>query len=364
MNPKTKNIIDIISRHTTMATPPSSTASQLRWQTMKPCFLVTMIVLSLLQSVNSWTFDRSVALPAKNTVSTLTFDSVNKSPRIDRRSMLLISGVAVGGSICMAPNKAEAADNTLKDISQRLEDDILLQPPVSAGSRSGSDNTFFPDFLEGTWDVTQTLTAVKTPLGLSYIGGPNGLESIAEKSLAESQKYIGEPVKLRLSFVKTRLGVAEDRVFNAASRLNGFAGKTVVASVDYADLGASNRAAVIAAGGTATDPLQTVVVRFKGPAAQKIFVTSHGSQVLSENAWAGYEGQRSIFALTNESTAPPIFTDSESIYRFERTDDRHVSGKLRLAGYLNAQSDKLYFDARNRAVSIQDYTLEMVKVLD
>jgi hypothetical protein len=327
---------------------------------MKPCFLVTMVVLSLLQSVNSWTFDQSIPLPAKNTVST-SFNA-NESPRIDRRSLLLISGVTVCGSICMAPKKAQAADKTLKDISQRLQDDILFQPPVSAGSRSGAENTFFPDFLEGTWDVTQTLTAVKTPLGLSYIGGPNGLESIAEKSLAESQKYIGEPVKLRLSFVKTRLGVAEDRVFNAASRLNAFAGKTVVAAVDYADLGASNRAAVIAAGGKATDPLQTVVVRFKGPAAQKIFVTSHESQALSENAWVGYEGQRSIFALTNESTAPPIFTDSESIYRFERTDDRHVSGNLRLAGYLNAQSDKLYFDARNRAVSLQDYTLEMEKV--
>jgi hypothetical protein len=260
------------------------------------------------------------------------------------------------------PNKAVAAGNTIRDSSQRLQDDILVQPPVLAGSRSGSDNTYFPDFLEGTWDVTQTLTAVKTPLGLSYIGGPNGLESIAEKSLAESQKFIGEPVKLRLSFVKTPFGVAEDRVFNTASRLNAFAGKTVVATVNYADVGASNRAAIVAAGGKATDPLQTVFVRFKGPAAQKIFVTSHGSQTLSENTWVGYEGQRSIFALTNESTAPPIFTDSESIYRFERIDDRHLSARLRIAGYLNAQSDKLYFDARNRAVSLQDYTLEMQKI--
>jgi hypothetical protein len=322
---------------------------------MNPCFLIAMIIVSLLHSVNSWTFDQSVPLPAKNTVS--TFDNI-----FNRRSLLQISGVAVCGSIFVAPNRAEAAGNAIKDISQRLQDDVLVQPPVSAGSRSGSENTFFPDFLEGTWDVTQTLTAVKTPLGLSYIGGPNGLESIAEKSLAEAEKQIGEPVKLRLSFVKTAFGVAEDRVFNAASRLNAFAGKTVVAAVDYADLGASNRAAMVAAGGKATDPLQTVVVRFKGPAAQKIFVTSHGSQTLSENAWVGYEGQRSIFALTNESTFPPVFTDSESIYRFERTDDRHVSGKLRIAGYLNAQSDKLYFDARNRAVSLQDYTLEMEKI--
>jgi hypothetical protein len=266
----------------------------------------------------------------------------------------------------MAPNKAEAAGNTIKDISQRLQDDILVQAPNSSGSsRSGSDNIYFPDYLEGTWDVTQTLTSVKTPLGLSYIGGPMGLVEIAEKSLAESETQIGAPVKLRLSWVKTPFGVAEDRASNAANRLNAYAGKTVVAGVDYADLGASNRAAIMAAGGKATDPLQTVVIRFKGPAAQKLFVTSHGSQTLSENAWIGYEGQQSIFVLTNKSTFPPVITNSESIYRFERTDgtdDRHVSGKLRIAGYLDVQADKLYFDARNRAVSIQDYTLDMVKV--
>lgn len=329
---------------------------------MKPRFLVVMIILSLLQSISSWSFDLSVKpLPsAKNTVSTL--DNEHKSPRIDRRALLQISGVAVCGSILMGSNKAEAAGNTSKDISQRLQDDILFQAPVTGGSRSGSENTFYPDFLEGTWDVTQTLTAVKTPLGLSYIGGPMGLESIAEKSLAESQEQIGVPVKLQLKFVKTVKGVAEDRVFNAASRLNAFAGKTVVTAVDYADLGASNRAAILAAGGKATDPLQTVVIRFKGPAAQKLFVTSHASQTLSENAWVGYEGQQSIFVLTNESTFPPVFTDSESIYRFERTNDRHLSGKLRIAGYLNVQADKLYFDARKRAVSLQDYTLDMVKI--
>jgi hypothetical protein len=337
---------------------------------MKECFLVAIIAISLLQSVNCWTFDPSIkSLPsAKNTVSTAFENNVNHSPRIlNRRSLLQKAGAAaVCGSMVLDPDKADAIGNAaMKDISQRLRDDIIYQAPNSSGSSrsAGSDNIYFPDYMEGTWDVTQTLTTVKTPLGLSYIGGPMGLTEIAEKSLAESVTQINVPVKLRLSFVKTPFGVAEDRAANAANRLNAFAGKTVVAGVDYADLGASNRAAMLAAGGKATDPLQTVVIRFKGPAAQKLFVTSHGSQTLSENAWIGYEGQQSIFVLTNKSTFPPVFTDSESIYRFERTgtDDR-ITGNLRIAGYLNVQSDKLYFDARNRAVSIQDYTLDMVKV--
>jgi hypothetical protein len=112
-------------------------------------------------------------------------------------------------------------------------------------------------------------------------------------------------------------------------------------------------------GGTEQDPLQTTVVRFKGLAAQKTFCIFHGAESLSETQWAGYELDRSIFALTNQSTAPPLTTDSELVCFFEKLNDDHVQGKLRIAGYLNAQSDKLFFEARNRAVSLQDYTLDM-----
>jgi hypothetical protein len=72
------------------------------------------------------------------------------------------------------------------------------------------------------------------------------------------------------------------------------------------------------------------------------------------------ESQRSIFALTNENPAPPIFTDSEVLYEFRRVESQPdtVRGRLRIASYLNPL-DPLYFDARDRAVSVQDYTLEM-----
>ena len=68
---------------------------------------------------------------------------------------------------------------------------------------------------------------------------------------------------------------------------------------------------------------------------------------------------RSIFALTNTNTAPPITTDVEYIWKFDKIDDNALKAKLRIAEYLNAQSDVLYFDARQRAVSLQDYTLDL-----
>mmetsp|Transcript_26836 Transcript_26836/g.62728 ORF Transcript_26836/g.62728 Transcript_26836/m.62728 type:complete len:333 (+) Transcript_26836:208-1206(+) len=255
------------------------------------------------------------------------------------------------------------AAETKKSISNRLNDEILFLPPPSLASEfNGIDNTYFPSYLNGEWEVTQTLVDMRAPLGMKYIGGPNGSLEIADKTMKEARSKVGLPVKLKLRYVSTKWGVAEDRLFNSEERLNAFAQKSVVASVQYADVGGSNRKSVLALGGTNGDPLQTTLVYFKGPAAQKSFVTSHGGEQFTDTPWAGYEVQRSIFALTNQNTAPPITTDSEYIWSFEQIDENHVQGKLRIAGYLNAQADTLYFDARNRAVSLQDYTLDMRKI--
>ena len=106
------------------------------------------------------------------------------------------------------------------------------------------------------------------------------------------------------------------------------------------------------------------MVRFKGPAAQKTFLLGHGEeQDQDSNKFAVYETLRSIFALTNQNTAPPVTTDSESIWVFEKIDDNTIRAKLRIASYLNAQSDALYFDAKNRAVSFADYDLTMKKAV-
>ncbi|KAL7522872.1 hypothetical protein ACHAWX_007590 [Stephanocyclus meneghinianus] len=254
---------------------------------------------------------------------------------------------------------ADAATPT-PSISNRFESDILNAPSITAGTRyTGHENLYFPDWLEGEWDAVQTLVLTKTPLGLEYIGGPQGSIDVARASMSEQTKRLNEPVNLKLKFVKTKFGVAEDRRFNLRSRLDSFAGRSVVASVEYADVRESNRASILAAGGSELDPLMTTVVYFKGPAAQKTFVISHGQEWDGGDSYFGCEVDRSIFALTNANTAPPVTSDTEILYSLKRCDDGKVEGKLRLAGYLNPQSDKLYFDAKNRAVSLNDYTLQL-----
>jgi hypothetical protein len=284
------------------------------------------------------------------------------NPVLDRRSF----SAAAATTVLSWPSQEASAATGVNNLVSRFENDMLKQPPVSMGSElNGVDNMHFPSCMQGTWQVTQTLVSVSTPLGLAFAGGPNGLESIAERTIEDSKIRLNIPVQLQLRCVPTKWGVAEDRLFNTRQRLDAFAGRSVVASVGYANVGGSNRASVLAMGGTEDDPLQTTLVRFKGPVAQKTFVTGHSTSTTmnSDNSWTGYEMQRSIFALTNQNTAPPITTDEELLWSFKLLDGDHVQGRFRIAGYLNP-TDKLYFDARNRAVSLQDYTLDMNRIGD
>mmetsp|Transcript_8549 Transcript_8549/g.17836 ORF Transcript_8549/g.17836 Transcript_8549/m.17836 type:complete len:340 (+) Transcript_8549:45-1064(+) len=289
---------------------------------------------------------------------------VNKFARSRRTFVSRACGSFGAASLWAFSSPMAHAAQTKKGISNRLNEVIISLPPPSLSSElNGVDNMYFPSYLSGEWKVTQTLVDMQAPLGMKYIGGPNGSLEIAEKTMKEAQSKLDIPVNFKLRYVDTMWGVAEDRLYNNQERLNAFAQKSVVASVEYADVGGSNRKSVIVRGGTKEDPLQTTIVYFKGPFAQKNFITSHGAEKESETTWTGYEVQRSIFALTNQNTSPPITTDSEYIWSFELLDENHVRGSLRIAGYLNAQSDTLYFDARNRAVSIQDYVLDMRKSL-
>ena len=287
----------------------------------------------------------------------------NDNNAMSRRHFAVhVPASVVATAILSTPPAYATATTSSSSYANRFESDILQFPPITAGvpsRESGHENLYFPAWMEGEWNAKQTLISTKAPLGLKFIGGPQADVNIAKKTMDEQEKRINEEVNLKLRFINTKFGVVEDRAFNLKSRLNAFAGKEVVANVEYADVKDCNRASVLAAGGKETDPLSTTLVYFKGPAAQKTFLISHGEDPLDNDTWFGYETLRSIFALTNQSTAPPVTTDQEAIYSFTRVDNDRIEGRLRLAGYLNPQADTLYFDAKQRAVSLTDYTLSL-----
>lgn len=178
---------------------------------------------------------------------------------IDRRSAVSrVIGTTVGGISFLAsagnPQPAYAASS----IEDRLTTSLLTLPPTSRTSElNGIDNLYYPSWLAGEWAATQTLIDTSNPLGLKFVGGPNGSESIATESVKEQRKQLNVPVELRLRYLNTKFGVAEDRLFNSKQRLDAFAGRSVVSSVEYADVGGSNRNSVLSMGGDNDTPLQT-----------------------------------------------------------------------------------------------------------
>ena len=159
-------------------------------------------------------------------------------------------------------NAATATSPTQSYILERMNVDTLtkIEPTRTSNTelkKNGIDNLYYPSWLDGTWDTTQTLIKTSTPLGLKYVGGPNGSISIAKESLAEQEKQLNIPYAFQLKFKNTKFGVSEDRLFNTKQRLNAFAGRNVVSSVEYNDVGVCNRASILAMGGSENDPLQT-----------------------------------------------------------------------------------------------------------
>ena len=99
---------------------------------------------------------------------------------VNRRNFLSSSASVIGVSAWSYLSPVANAAQTKKNISNRLNEEILFLPPPSLASEfNGVDNMYFPSYLSGEWEVTQTLVDLRAPLGMKYIGGPNGSLEIA-----------------------------------------------------------------------------------------------------------------------------------------------------------------------------------------
>ena len=73
------------------------------------------------------------------------------------------AAVLLGGTT-VSPQHANAVN--ISPISSRLDSDLLTSPPITAGTKyTGHENLYFPSWMEGEWDATQTLLSTKAPIG-------------------------------------------------------------------------------------------------------------------------------------------------------------------------------------------------------
>ncbi|CAJ1438586.1 unnamed protein product, partial [Effrenium voratum] len=127
----------------------------------------------------------------------------------------------------------------------------------------GPDDLYYPRWMEGRWRVEQTLEGYAAPMGKQFLA--NGRGEVADKVLAEQQSQLGQAVSFELRYIRTqRNNIVEDRAFNTRAKLNAFAGREVVKSVEYVEVPDNTRESALQAGNSEADPLRTVVANFKG----------------------------------------------------------------------------------------------------
>mmetsp|Transcript_4505 Transcript_4505/g.10606 ORF Transcript_4505/g.10606 Transcript_4505/m.10606 type:complete len:312 (-) Transcript_4505:182-1117(-) len=288
------------------------------------------------------------------------------------RRACLASGIGLAGGVCSGASPVAAAPKL--SISSRFETDDLPAPPVKQRSElnlftssSGLyDDLFFPSWMGGTWAVTLTLRSFSTPQGTRFLSGPQGNRpDVAAKTVADQQSRIGKavgPYDLRWVTVNRPDGqvfVVEDRAFNTKARLDAFAGRDVVKRVEYVEIGGANRI------GYGDAPLPTTLVRYKGGrAVQKTFSNNRASELdPATGLWTGFEFTRTLFAIA-DSDLPPVVTDTQVVTQLRQgPTPRSVTGRIRIADYLTPQ-DQLYFEARQRAVSVSDWEVSLTRIGD
>lgn len=262
-----------------------------------------------------------------------------------RRAVLLAPPVALFSAA--NPSVAASPPVGYDELFSRLDTSALKSPTFTP---SGSAIPLLPNWLDGQWDATQTLTRFTTPLGVQFIGAPGRPLSEAEASAQQTRKELGKPVKLQLRWVgQPSGGVVEDRAFNAKSRFDAFAGRDVVKEAAQCDVDPGQMACTL--------------VDFKGPVQQKLLVNAlrvgqNGDSLVVSELVRGIFARKLIPGDTR--SFPPITTDSETIIELTRVNDSTIKGRLRLASYLQPY-DPLYFEANKRAVSLSDYSLELRK---
>jgi len=255
----------------------------------------------------------------------------------------------VGLSLLLPLSALAAGDS----IVERLTDREVGQLNADLSS---NEDIAYPDWMLGNWQVTAQLTAFSVPQGSKFLGGRS--QEINEKSSAEAAEQIGKEVSYQLRFARLSPGgaVREARLFNTQQRIDGYAGRPVVRGVEYVPLDRGGK----------TKDLNTLTY-FKGGLVGKTFSTRRRWEAAGEKVFRMDETTRQLYgrrcnqAVESKVCPPPITTDQETLAEYTLDKAGGINAKVRLLGFLNP-NDRLYFSARQKAVTVSDYSLQMTLI--
>ncbi|CAK0811710.1 unnamed protein product [Prorocentrum cordatum] len=219
------------------------------------------------------------------------------------------------------------------------------------------EDLFYPPWMEGTWHVTAKLTNYSAPLGLKYVVNGGSDTRMAKQALDDQRRRVGVPVEYDLRyFQRRRGGVVEDRLFNLRAREDAYAGKPVTKRVEYTDIPGSKREESLRRGDGPDDPLMAALLYSK-LGVQKIIVVRFQSEDEGSSLW---RGSQSVRTLLGQGRLNPLAVDEEVLTEYRLLPGGGVAGRVRLLGFLNP-NDPLFFEAGNKAVTLADYQLDLVR---
>ncbi len=216
------------------------------------------------------------------------------------------------------------------------------KPPVSAAS----GDLIYPDWMEGTWNVTSTLVDLAAPLAPELV--TPGFES--------NRQYLNQPVSFTVRFVKssstnqtgiilplqTKTQVIADRAFNGLNIGRAYLGDRAIQSVKV-DPNSPNRQ----------------ITLLRGDRQLISIVTARGSEKPNSDQFVATEVSQQIFG-----GKPQLYfntVETTTAYTFIQSKIPQIEADQITAVYLSPQ-DPDYFKAIDKPVALYRYRLQLLPI--
>ena len=236
---------------------------------------------------------------------------------------------------------------------------VIFNPGLSRAFSNREKQLFYPDWLEGTWDVTAEFAGFSAPLGNRFISP--AVPGLRKCSILRIADVGASPVRYRARYVRSAAegGVVADRVFNAASAVGAFLGRPgAVQRVQYDPAANPTRYSVVyTTPRRATDYDQTPDL-WKA----ELFLNNRSAATRplpdGREAFLFAEAERQVLQAARQGGV----YDFVLAARLEPVDagKTQIEGFQRVAAFLQPQ-DALYFEAGGRAVAVYDYRLRLTR---
>jgi hypothetical protein len=228
------------------------------------------------------------------------------------------------------------------ELAQRLESFPQWQNKPSVAIPQGE--LIYPDWMEGTWEVTSTLTQQVAPLA----------PDIVTPGFEQNQHYLNQPVKFTVRFKRDylpnlntsplpsvlpkQIPIIPDRAFNGLNIAQAYLGVDKVSKVKVNPTNPNEQITFLP---NQNQLITKVTGRSTETLPNQVFITTEISQQI-------FRGQKQIYLNEVETTTA-----------YQLLESGKIEGDQITAIYLSSQ-DPNYFTAINRPVALYRYHLELI----